>query len=110
MVIDILAHPELKNYDLSSLRKGKFKFSPHNILRGGVTCVGSVSTLQVGGVSEVRRRGRGGWVRGGWGERALFAGRGTRSNYLRVKIELYFYILYITSGMNLLGHGTRKHF
>ena len=35
MVIDILAHPELKNYDLSSLRKGKFKFSPHNILRGG---------------------------------------------------------------------------
>ena len=54
--------------------------------------------------------GGGGWVRGGWGERALFAGRGTRSNYLRVKIELYFYILYITSGMNLLGYGTRKHF
>ena len=34
----------------------------------------------------------GGWVRGGWGERALFTGRGTRSNYLHVKIELYFYI------------------
>ena len=60
MVIDILAHPELKNYDLSSLRKGKFKFSPHNILRG-VTCVGLASTLHVGGVSEVRRRG-GGWL------------------------------------------------
>ena len=39
MIIDILAHPELKKYDLSSLRKGKFKFSPHNILRG-VNCVG----------------------------------------------------------------------
>ena len=35
MIIDILAHPELKKYDLSSLRKGKFKFSPHNILRRG---------------------------------------------------------------------------
>lgn len=58
MVIDILAHPELKNYDLSSLRKGKFNFSPHNILRG-VTCVGLASTLHVGGVSEVRRRGGG---------------------------------------------------
>ena len=108
MVIDILAHPELKNYDLSSLRKGKFKFSPHNILRG-VTCVGLASTLHVGGVSEVRRRG-GGLARGVWGERALFTGRGTRSNYLHVKIELYFYILYITGNMNLLGHGMRKHF
>lgn len=91
MVIDILAHPELKNYDLSSLRKGKFKFSPHNILRG-VTCVGSASTLQFG-ESVKCEGGEGGWVRGGWGERALFAGRGTRSNYLLVKIELYFYIL-----------------
>ena len=100
MVIDILAHPELKKYDLSSLRKGKFKFSPHNVLRG-VTCVGSASALHVGGVSEVRRRGGGGgWVRGGWGERALFTGRGTWSNYL----------LIITRSMNLLGHGIRKHF
>ena len=49
-------------------------------------------------------------MRGGWGERALFTGRGIWSNYLRVKIELYFYILYITRSMNLLGHGIRKHF
>ena len=65
MVIDILAHPELKNYDLSSLRKGKFKFSPHNILRG-VTRVGSASTLQFGGVSEVRS-----WGGGGLGEKRV---------------------------------------
>ena len=54
--------------------------------------------------------GEGGLARGGWGKRALFTGRGTRSNYLHVKIELYFYILYITGSMNLLGHGMRKHF
>ena len=34
--------------------------------------------------------GEGGLARGGWDKRALFTGRGTRSNYLHVKIELYF--------------------